>query len=116
MDQERIGFLLAKLLAGEATLPEQNELESAFRDDPSLRETWNTVKTLKESPPAGLSDEEEQKMLERGLRRLDFFRENQAPATRRIPSYRWMVAAAILFVLVVAGAMLYSGGSNKTTI
>jgi ferric-dicitrate binding protein FerR (iron transport regulator) len=120
MDQDRIGILLAKLLAGEATLPEQKELESAFRDDPSLRETWNALKALKASPPAGLSAEEEQKMLERGLQRLDFSRENHAPAptpaTRRFPSYRWMVAAAILFALVVAGAMLYSGSSNSSNL
>lgn len=120
MDQDRIGILLAKLLAGEATPPEQKELESAFREDPSLEETWNTLKVLKELPPAGLSAEEEQKMLERGLRRLDFSRENEQPAafptTRRLPAYRWMVAAAIVFVLAVAGFLLYSGGSNKKTI
>ena len=116
MDQDRIGILLAKLLAGEATLPEQKELESAFRDDPSLRETWNALKALQASPPAGLSAEEEQKMLERGLRRFDFSREEETPAPRRIPSYRWMVAAAILFALVVTGALLYSGGSNSRNL
>ncbi|MES1159390.1 MAG: FecR domain-containing protein, partial [Bacteroidota bacterium] len=124
MDQDRIGILLAKLLAGEATPPEQKELESAFREDSSLEETWNTLKALKELPPAGLSTEEEQKMLERGLRRLDFSRENQAPApflapaptTRRLPHYRWMVAAAIVFVLAIAGVLLYSGGSHSKTI
>ena len=55
MDQERIGILLAKLLAGEATLPEQKELEMAFRDDPSLRETWDALRALKETPPTGVS-------------------------------------------------------------
>jgi ferric-dicitrate binding protein FerR (iron transport regulator) len=74
MDQERIGILLAKLLAGEATLPEQKELEMAFRDDPSLRETWDALRALKETPPTGLSVGEEQKMLERGLKRLELTR------------------------------------------
>ena len=122
MDQERIGILLSKLLAGEATLQEQKELESAFRDDPSLQEAWNAIQALKESPPDGLSVEEEQQMLEKGLQRLDFSRSNrefsrssQSPAIRRFPSYRWMAAAAVLFVLVVAGVMRYSGSKDNAT-
>ena len=106
-------------MAGEATFQEQKELESVFREDPSLRETWKVIRELKELPAAGMSPEEEQKMLEKGLKRLDFNRRDggtlsaaQAPAVRRMLDYRWMVAAASILVLVIAGALLYSG--NKT--
>jgi ferric-dicitrate binding protein FerR (iron transport regulator) len=134
MDQERIAILMSRLLAGEATLMEQKELEMAFRDDPSLRETWNVLRALKEAPPGGLSVDEEQKMLERGLQRLAISREDrpglsvdrpaltvtargqeesgEEPVVRHIPAVRWMVAASVL-VLVIAGAILYR--SNKAT-
>jgi ferric-dicitrate binding protein FerR (iron transport regulator) len=134
MDQERIAVLLSKLMAGEATFQEQKELESAFREDPSLRETWKVIRELKELPAAGMSPEEEQKMLEKGLKRLDFNRrdwgalsavrrheeapvpdtvgQEEVPAVRRMPDYRWMLAAASVLVLVIAGALLYAG--NKT--
>ncbi|HEX9514105.1 MAG TPA: FecR family protein [Puia sp.] len=141
MDQERIGILLSKLLAGEATLPEQKELEMAFRDDPSLRETWNVLRALKEAPPGGLSVEEEQKMLEKGLQRLELTRQERpglsvaargqeepvaaswqgeaiAAGGQEEPAVvmrggRWMIAAASVFVLVIAGVALYSG--HKTS-
>ncbi len=142
-----------KLLVGEASLPEQKELESAFREDPSLRETWNIIKALKEAPPGGLSIEEEQKMLERGLKRLDLSRKEEIglsavrrydegpviaagghgtgevtdvrlveeapdthlaedlPVLRRWSPWRKLAAASV-FVLVIAGFLLYSG--NKT--
>ena len=142
MDQERIGKLMFKLLVGEATLPEQKELESAFREDPSLRETWNIIQALKEAPPGGLSIEEEQKMLEKGLKRLDLSRregmglsavrrqeEEPVFVTREmedVPDARpaedepvirrlssWrMLAAASVVLLVIAGFLLYSG--NRT--
>jgi ferric-dicitrate binding protein FerR (iron transport regulator) len=129
MDQERIGILLSKLLAGEATLPEQKELESAFRDDASLRETWNAIRALKEAPPGNLSVEEEQKMLEKGLQRLDRMRhgrtglsvaagrqEEESAIVKKGRIRGWMVAAAAVFALVIAGAMLYSGSRNKVAI
>lgn len=74
MDQERIAILLTKLLTGEATLQEQKELESAFREDPSIREAWKVIGTLKEPPAAGMSTDEEQQLLEKGLKRLDLSR------------------------------------------
>ena len=77
MDQERIEILFSRLLTGEATLAEQKQLEMAFRADPSLRETWNALKALKEVPPGALSPEDEQKMLERGLKRLELTRQDR---------------------------------------
>src|ERR1019366_2410058 len=77
MDQERIGILMSKLVAGEATLAEQKELEMALREYPSLRETWNVLKALKTLPPGDSSTEDEQKMLERGLKRLEFTRQER---------------------------------------
>lgn len=121
MDQGRIEILLSKLLAGEATLPEQQELEMAFQDDPSLRETWNVLLALKATPPTGLSVEEEQKMLEKGLRRLEITcqerpglsiaagGQEEPVASRRIAASRWIIAAASVFALVIAGAILYRG-------
>src|SRR5258708_15004654 len=135
MDQERIGILLSKLLAGEATLPEQKELEMAFRDDPSLRETWNVLRALKEAPPGGLSVEEEQKMLEKGLQRLELTRQERpglsvaargrdepvaaswqgeaiAAGGQEEPAVvmrggRLVIAAAFVFVPVIACVALY---------
>src|ERR1019366_10276454 len=109
MDQERIGILMSKLVAGEATLAEQKELEMALREYPSLRETWNVLKALKTLPPGDSSTEDEQKMLERGLKRLEFTRQERpvlSIATREIKESgairfrRRMMAAASILVLV----------------
>jgi ferric-dicitrate binding protein FerR (iron transport regulator) len=134
MDQERIAVLLAKVMAGEATFQEQKELELAFREDPSLRETWKVMGELKEGPAAGMSTAEEQALLEKGLKRLDFTRRDErelssvhgsgdgpvtvvrglekAAVVRSMSFLRWMMAVAAVLVLITTGVFLYSG--NKT--
>ena len=70
MDQERIFLLLARKVAGEATPEEQEELESAFIDNPELRRLAALLTELRPGPPKGIGSEEEQRMMERGLERI----------------------------------------------
>ena len=62
--------MLSKYLAGEASADELEELEWAFRANPDLRKTLETLQGLKQAPPKGLTAEEEQKLLEKGLGRF----------------------------------------------
>jgi len=70
MDQERVYLLLARKVAGEATPEEQEELESAFIDNPELRRLAGLLTELRSAPPKGVTSEEEQFLLERGLDRI----------------------------------------------
>ena len=70
MDQERTWILLSKKLAGEASADELEELEWAFRTNPDLRTTLETLQGLQQAPPKGLTAEEEQALLEKGLERF----------------------------------------------
>jgi transmembrane sensor len=70
MDQERIFALWANYLAGEATPEEIEELEWAFQANPELRRMARLLHGLRQSPPKGISEEEEQQMLQRGLQRF----------------------------------------------
>jgi transmembrane sensor len=70
MDQDRTWILLSKYLAGEASADEREELEWALRTNPDLRRTLETLQALKQAPPKGLTAEEEQKLLEKGLERF----------------------------------------------
>jgi len=127
MDQERTWILLSKYLAGEASSDELEELEWAFRTNPDLRRTMETLQGLKRTPPKGLTAEEEQKLLEKGLERFtqpsfssfgpasdirqasDTRQENLSPGPRIHP-YRWMAAASFLVILLSTAFYL----RNKT--
>src|SRR5258708_2051662 len=67
MDQQRTWILLSKYLAGEAAA---DELEWVFRTNPDLRKTMETLQALKQAPPKGITVEEEQMLLKKGLERF----------------------------------------------
>jgi transmembrane sensor len=128
MDHDRIFLLWASHLAGEATPEEIEELEWAFQTDPELRRMAELLAGTRQSPPKGISAEQEQQMLERGLLRFKgrtlpslpvmkriSIDESALPIAAEIPeataSHRrtglliW-IAAASVFALV-AGMVLY---------
>ena len=119
MDQERIFSLWARYLANEATPEEVEELEWAFGANPGLRRMAEFLVEVHQSPPKGLSVEQEQEMLERGLRqfkespltslpeikRIPISGELQPTSTRRVRLFRMVAAASIL--VLVAGMAFY---------
>lgn len=86
MDQDRTYLLLAKFIAGEATPEEREELEWAFLAQPELRRLAETLPELRQMPPKGLTSEEEERMLERGLERMR--RGEAASPLRSLPVVR----------------------------
>ena len=106
MDQERIFSLWARCLANEATPEEVEELEWAFRANPDLRRMAEFLDNAHQSPPKGLSVEQEQEMLERGLRQF-----KEPPLTslpqRRIPVRLFRMVAAASVLVLIAGVALY---------
>jgi transmembrane sensor len=128
MDQDRIFSLWASYLAGAATPEEIEELEWAFQADPELRRTAELLVGARQSPPKGVSAEQEQQMLERGLqqfkgralpslpviKRISIDESalpgateiSEATAPHRRASLLLWVAAASVFALV-AGMALY---------
>ena len=84
MDQERIFALWANYLAGEATPEEIEELEWAFQANPDLRRMARLLHRLRQSPPKGISEEEEQQMLQRGLQRFTNQPIRSLPVIKRI--------------------------------
>jgi ferric-dicitrate binding protein FerR (iron transport regulator) len=119
MDQERIWVLLSKDLAGEATVEEQEELEWAVTANPEWRKTMETLRALRRVPPKGVSSDEEQDLLKKGLER--FVRlgetgiwEKKSPGLR-ISSYRWMAAASVL-ILLISAAVLYLRNSREAAM
>lgn len=98
MDQERIFALWASYLAGEATPEEIEELEWAFQSNPDLRRMAGLLSGTRQGPPKGISAEEEQKMLQRGLQRFT------NPPIRSLPVIRRIAAddpAAVLSTAIV---------------
>ena len=67
MDQDRIGYLLTKLLAGELTSEEEEELEWYKLANPRVMEVIRVLLSIRDQPPAGVSADDEQAMLEKGL-------------------------------------------------
>jgi ferric-dicitrate binding protein FerR (iron transport regulator) len=129
MDQERIFALWASYLAGEATPEEIEELEWAFHSNPDLRRMAGLLHGLRQSPLKGISEEEEQQMLKRGLqqftnppiRSLPVIKRISADETatpmgpvipggagpgRRARLFPWMAAASVL--VLIAGVIFYS--------
>ena len=84
MDQERIFALWANYLAGEATPEEIEELEWAFQANPELRRMARLLHGLRQSPPKGISAEEEQQLLQRGLQRFTNPPIRSLPVIKRI--------------------------------
>jgi len=127
MDQERTWILLSKYLAGEASADELEELEWAFRANPDMVKTLETLQHLRQSPAKGLTAEDEQKLLEKGLERFtnlgrpperaaspasfgpvsDTRQEKLYPAPRIHP-YRWIAAASFLAILLSTALYLRS--------
>ena len=132
MDHDRIFSLWASYLAGEATPEDIAELAWAFQQDPGLRRMAELLAGTRQSPPKGISAEQEQQMLERGLQQFKGRPLPSRPAMRRIPltempqttlsrrqaNWRPWVAAASLLALI-AGVVLYlhtgKGSPNSTT-
>ena len=131
MDQDRTLLLLSKFVAGEATPEEKEELEWAFLAEPALRQLAALLGGIKEMPPAGMTPEEEQAIMEKGLQRwkqpdttgplvpagryqgaITPFTQTAPPdreeeiAFRRMPSRRWIAAASVL-IIFLSGAALY---------
>jgi len=67
MDQDRIGYLLGRYLAGELTSEELEELEWNKLANPRIVEVIRVLLSIRDQPQTGLSAEEEQAMLEKGL-------------------------------------------------
>ena len=120
MDHDRIFSLWASYLAGKATPEEIEELEWAFQQDPDLRRMAELLAGTRQSPPKGVSAEQEQQMLERGLQRFKGPSRPSLPVIRRIsttetpqPAARqrttkltpWIAAASVLAIL--AGVAFY---------
>ena len=84
MDQERIFALWASYLAGEATPEEIEELEWAFQANPDLRRMAELLSGTRQAPPKGISAEEEQQMLARGLQRFTNPPIRSLPVIKRI--------------------------------
>jgi len=132
MDQERIFVLWANYLAGEATPEELEELEWAFQANPDLRRMARLLHELRQSPPKGISEEEEQQMLQRGLQRFAKPPIRSLPVIKRVSAgdaeagpigavvprgagsgrgarlFPRVVAAAAVLLVVITGAIFYS--------
>jgi transmembrane sensor len=127
MDHDRIFSLWASHLAGEATPEEIEELEWAFKRDPDLRRMAELLSGTRQSPPKGISPEQEQQMLERGLQQFKGQPLPSRPVIRRIPitempqtivsrrraNWRpWVAAASVL--ALVAGLVFYLHTGKKS--
>jgi transmembrane sensor len=84
MDQERIFALWAHYLAGEATPEEIEELEWALQANPELRRLAGLLSGTRQASPKGISAEEEQQMLQRGLQRFTNPPIRSLPVIKRI--------------------------------
>lgn len=106
-DQNIKDELLVKYLLGEASVPEQEEVQAWVSESDANRKLfedfkliWNESKKL-----AAASTLDENAAWERFKQRT----EHQAPRTISLsPSYSWMRAAAILILLVGGGWMAYN--------
>ena len=132
MHQERIFSLWASYLAGKATPEEIEELEWAFQQDPDLRRMAELLNGTRQSPPKGITTEQEQQMLERGLQRFKGPPRPSLPVVRRISTTEmpqpvarrstkltsWIAAASVLAIIAGVAFYLHTGkkSPNDSTI
>jgi transmembrane sensor len=127
MDQERIFSLWAIYVTGEATPEEIEELEWAFQANPDLRRMAELLGGTRQSPPKGMSAEQEQQIMERGLQRFKQPPLPSMPVVRRIsktdmpqtavPRRRagllpWVAAASV--IILVVGVVFYLRVGKKS--
>jgi transmembrane sensor len=121
MNQDNNYILLTKFIAGAATPEELEQLEWAFLANPELRKMAELLPGFRLSPPQGMSAEEEEALLQRGLQQFARLKEKADPAVadqpvvdanpappapvRRLLS-RWTMAAASM-VILVTGSVYY---------
>jgi transmembrane sensor len=131
MDQDRIFSLWASYLAGKATPEEIEELEWAFQQDPDLRRMAELLAGTRQSPPKGISAEQEQQMLERGLQRFKSPPRPSLPVIRRISTTDmpqsvanrrrvrlspWIAAASVLAILAGVALYLHMGRKSPNAV
>jgi ferric-dicitrate binding protein FerR (iron transport regulator) len=132
MDQETVWILMSKRMAGEATAREAEELELLFLADPRLRQQFDFIRGLKEIPPEGLTEDEEKKIMEKALKKLDLSAEGKYQGRISIPdinasselpdkesvhfirSRRWIAAASMVAILLT-GTLFYLRETTKKT-
>jgi transmembrane sensor len=114
MDEDRISYLLARYLAGELTPGEEEELEWNKLANPRLQEVIRVMLSLRDQPPAGLSADEEQAMLEKGLQQWKGLAGSRYVGLKAVPRMseggkeagqrwkRWVVAASLLVIATTA--------------
>ena len=134
MDQDRIGYLLGRYLAGELTSEELEELEWNKLSNPRLVEVIRVLLSIRDQPQAGLSADEEQAMLEKGLQQWKSPVESRymgmkvVPPTEGMESQlideedeetgagkswkRWLVAASML-VVATTGVLYWHSGQRE---
>ncbi|MHB1921005.1 MAG: FecR family protein [Chitinophagaceae bacterium] len=109
---------MGKILSGDASPAEVEELDLKFLADPELKIQMEQILAMKELPPDGISSQDEQRMLDDGWKKMDSYFANQSASSvlktelvpimgggRRssflaISSLRWIAAAAAVLFLV----------------
>jgi len=138
MDQDRIGYLLGRYLAGELTSEELEELEWNKLANPRIVEVIRVLLSIRDQPQAGLSAEEEQAMLEKGLQQWKSPVESRYMGMKVVPRTegigtevegmvselvneragagrnwkRWLVAASML-VVATSGVLYWHSKQNE---
>lgn len=121
MENERIWLLMARKLAGEASVKELQELETYFRDNPDIEYSFALMKALKDST-GDLSATEEDLMKRRGNASLDNLLKEEGyrgPGISRSAGRvrilkRTLAAAASAALLIWAGRAVFPHLSRQT--
>jgi ferric-dicitrate binding protein FerR (iron transport regulator) len=127
MDQDNNYILLTKFLSGEATPEELEQLEWAFLANPELRKMAELLPEFRLSPPKGVSTQEEEAMLQRGLQQFARLKEKADPVEANQPvehanpaplaplrrlMNRWTMAAASILVLFMGGVYYFRSSKH----
>lgn len=119
MMNNHVWNLVARKLAGEATLDELRELEQALRDDPELAYQVDLYTSYYDAPkPLNRSSEEKNDSWQNNKSKLahefvDTFTGEDAVAVRRIWPKRMWAAASVVVVLCVASYFIFDGSGRK---
>lgn len=138
MDQDRIGYLLTKLLAGELTPQEEEELEWNKLSNPQFKDALQVLMSIRDRPRTGLSTDEEQDLLEKGLQQWKVAIGSRYTGLKVVPRtgeyesgkagiegmgysvdkekieknwQRWLVAASLL-VIAMTGVLYWHSGKR----